>query len=326
MECDECGRELLPDARFCVSCGAPVTEGVVAGSGNAERRGGDADPTRRIERPGEADPTTRVEDTDPGLEAVGPAGEGLAACPRCGATNSVRRLLCASCGADLETGEPGGRESATTELGAPAAAEPDAGVRRTVVMVVAGAVVLGIVLGVGLLATGVIGGSDSELPRPPTFTGSVERLAVEQVVASSAVSDGADPGLVADGDLTTAWHTEEGATVGEVIELHLDGQAWIDELQFAVGDQGPGTDFGSLARPVRIRVRFGDDDSVIVELSDEPGVQSVRLDPPRRTERVRVEVLEVAPASGQESVALSEIVARGHLADSAEGEAGGPVG
>lgn len=326
MECDECGRELLRNARFCASCGATVAEGVIAGSGSGERRGGDADPTRRIERPGEADPTTRVEDTDPDLDAVGPGGEGLTACPRCGATNSARRLLCASCGADLETGEPGGRESATTELGAPEEAEPDSGIRRTVAMVVAGAVVLGIVLGVGLLSAGVIGGSDPDLPRPPTFTGPVERLGVEEVAASSAAADGSDPGLVADGDLTTAWHTEEGATVGEVVELHLDREAWIDELQFAVGDQGPGSDFGSLARPVRVRVRFGDDDSVIVELSDQPGVQSVRLDPPRRTERMRVEVLEVAPASGPESVALSEVVARGHPADSAEAGTGGRGG
>lgn len=318
MECEHCGWELTPGARFCASCGSSVPEGVVP-----ERdSGGSAEPTRRIEATVRVEGVEGLESTDPQLPPVATLGDALSTCPRCGATNSARRLLCGSCGTDLQTGEPGWDQGAPA-VGEEGDAPTDRGVRRTVAAVVAGAVLLGVVLGVVLLSTGVLGRDGSELPRPPAFSGPAERLAVRQVVASSAASGGSDPGLVADGDLATGWWSADGRLVGEVLELRLDQRVWIEELQLAVGEQSPATPFEALARPIRIRLRFGEDDSVIVELTDQPGVQSVRLEPPRRTDRLRLEILEIAPGARETSVAVAEVVARGHPADTAADAAPG---
>lgn len=324
MDCEDCGRELTPGARFCASCGSPVPEGVVPERDSP----GAAEPTRRIEATVRVEGVEGVESTDPRLPPVGGVHDALTTCPRCGATNSARRLLCGDCGADLQTGEPGwDPEAPPVGRAAEGDLSGDRGVRRTVVVVVAAAVLLGVVLGVLLLSTGVLEGDGSQLPRPPAFAGPAERLAVRQVAASSAASAGSDPGLVADGDLATSWWSADGRLAGEVLELQLDQEVWIEELQLAVGEQSPETPFEALARPTRIRVRFGEDDSVIVELTDQPGVQSVRLEPPRRTDRLRIEILEIAPGARETSVAVAEVVARGHPADTAADAARGrPAG
>lgn len=355
MSCAECGASLPDRARFCSACGAPVDDGAAGDGGSADGDGGagsgagggadgddGAEATTVIEpgRSGEdgspfagdggssgppgpsgggsGDRTTVIGDTDPDLEPVGVDGDGeLVTCPSCGASNSARRLLCGSCGSDLETGRPGRPlQRGTGGPGGPA--DEDSGGRTvpTALLVVAGAVLVGVAVGFALLGAGVIGdggGAEDPLPDPPAFTSPAEHVGVRRVVASSAVGDGAGPGVVADRDITTAWRAAEGRTEDQALRLELGQATWVEELLFAVGDQAGDPGFSSHARPTRVRVAFSEDDTVVVQLADQPGVQRVSLDPARRTDVVRIEILEVA-GGGAGSVAMSEIVVRGHPA------------
>lgn len=336
MDCRRCGTQLRAGASFCHVCGASTDAGGSADETAATRppaagRGEGAD--GRGPHPVEAAPVdtgpvdTGSVDTDPNMTQVAAGREdGTLACPRCGSPNLEQRLLCGRCGADLQTGEPGQHAAPRFDPGPSDVPGPDASPaevtatwdggpgqdadNRTILAAVVGvAVVIGAVIGVVLL-TGRIGGE--ELAQPPAFDQPPQRLVARQAVASSSGGEASGSGLVADGDVSTAWRAAEGAGAGEAVELSLDAPAWIQELQLAVGDQAGDGSFEALARPTRIRIRFGDDQPVVAELQDQPGVQAVGLDPPRRSQQLRIEILDVAGGTQDDTVAISEVALRGH--------------
>ncbi len=112
--------------------------------------------------------------------------------------------------------------------------------------------------------------------------------------------------------MTTAWGAP--AAAGDVrLQTRFLTPAWVRRVELANGDQHDDAAFAASARPLRVRIRFGDVLVVDATLLDQPGVQVVDLGPrPVLTDDVTIEVTE---RTGEGPVAISEVSYVGWTAD-----------
>ena len=254
-------------------------------------------------------------------------------------------MLCARCGADLETGarpgaspvvhHPGPAEDVTGEVTTP---------RRTgrTLLVVATIIAIGGAL--GLLLGLLLADSDDTPERtdavfdPGVYTGEPEELEIVGVGASSerppAGEVAYDAGNLVDGDVTTAWSHDPAVEAAADVDLALAlaEPAWVTSLTFANGAQSDDLAFTADGRVLRLRLLVGGDAAAELQLLDQPGLQRVELPEPVLVDTIRLVVLEAVPGDTYDEVSLSEIVVTGHTArgddlarmldDGPEGETG----
>lgn len=321
MDCPSCNAPVADGARFCPSCGAAVPEDVDATSTLPSvdpAADVPADATAVVGRAG----TSALPDPAPQ-----PTG-ALRSCTACGAENSAGRLLCARCGADLDTG---GRPGAAPVAHRPGPAADVTGTVTTpsrdgsrialvvgVIIAVGGA--LGMVLGLLLADTG----SGPETAEPVFDAGvyneEPEALQITGVGASSErppageVSYGA--GNLVDQDVTTAWSHDPSVEAAADVDLAfaLAEPAWVTALTFANGAQGDDLAFTADGRILRLRLLVDGGAAAELQLLDQQGLQRVELPEPVLVDTIRLVVLEAVAGDTYDEISLSEVVVTGHVA------------
>lgn len=116
MECQECGKQLIPGKKFCGGCGATVVEKAEepASSKNCHACGKELVPGKKFcGGCGETVPTSSAAAPAP---APAPAAAPAAPLCSCGAKLDLSRRFCGSCGAPSEGGAPAKPEPVKTPL------------------------------------------------------------------------------------------------------------------------------------------------------------------------------------------------------------------
>lgn len=352
MTCSSCGAENDPGANFCRHCGEPLprrrtgaasdshetpseltlapTETPDAGATTARGNG----PGHRTETTDPTDPV-RQEPTAHDVAPEAPADLPLRTCPRCGAANSPRRVLCGRCGTDLESGhlvEP--RMGAVTAAGAPDGSSRPGAVGRTVLAVVTAGVLVGGGLG-AMVALGAGPFSDDAAGPPPAVFDATDYPGTPSGLTSVGLEVGTstrhepvgdrvfDPELMFDGDPTTAWHNSgdtNPAGVGERIVVEFAEPVWLTEILVANGDQRDDARYLGNARVREARVGLDAGEGFTVTMEDVQGRQSVHLPVPQLTTGLTIEVTGAYPGETYPDLAVSELDFRGHPADADDAE------
>lgn len=255
-----------------------------------------------------------------------PSGVGtVRRCGGCGRDDDVRRELCATCGADLDTGLPverTGPEGRRSRRSVSDRRERVLLLALGTSLIVAAAVVPLVLLGLGPFAP-------TERLEPALllragYPGEPVPLEVETVATTttaSAPDRDLSPLNVIDGDGGTAWIglPAEGAEAGEVIQLVLERPAWVSALVVRNGDHLSPAAYERSGRLQRGLLTFdGGRDHRIDLLDIGQQRQVIRLDAPELTTRVTIRVDRVFPGAGSRGVALSEIELVGWPADAAD--------
>jgi hypothetical protein len=331
--CQSCGVD-VPDANFCVSCGADLRS---AGVGDVERTTvlpatSVMAQQRSTDAPGAV--ATVAEEPDDQSD-----DDPLVVCGTCRAHNSARRVLCAGCGAELGAGIVAPAPPLVPYRSADADEDTGDGLKvvhrhdpeRTIWTAVT-VVVVGLLLGaaIGVLIVLEVGpfsriGDDETMPVfEESRYGAATDLTADAIGTRSTQSQGDSqshaPANMLDGDLDTAW-TNDGREVpdgeGEVVAVEFDEPVWLRQIVLANGAQRDSERYEANARLERVVLALGDGREVEVNLLDQLGFQSVTLDEPMLVDRVRIDVRDTFDGEG-EDLSVSELRFRGNVADAAD--------
>lgn len=318
MNCPSCAASVSEDANFCTFCGASLSGARASAVPKPE-----AEHLGRSPRRGSADGAATME------AASSRRGEELRlqSCPRCGATNGPRRVVCGRCGADLVSGRLAPSPEAAADE--PFEVAPPSPVRwKLVAVIVMVSALVGTVAG-ALVAMRV--GSEKPAAAAPAFDRATypEQPGDLQVAEVSATSTLAPRGsiayaaeLVVDGDPQTAWNegAEPGRGEGESLQMRLAEPAWVARLLIHNGYQKDQATFFDNARAARLLARFDDGSLYELVLLDRMGEQVVELPVPALTRTLVLEVIAAYPGLHYEDLALSEISPQGWIARDADRE------
>lgn len=253
------------------------------------------------------------------------------ACPGCGASNAIDRVVCGACGIDLASGDPelsvaplpidprGG--SADERFGDDLPSTSRWWVPLLAILLVVGGVTVTIVgLGLGPFAP------SEDVPsaefRADRYPGEAQPLTLTDVATVTfREPDGTrtfTPQHLVDGDRTTTWHGDAAALppgTEEKIDLFLARPAWVEAVVVDNGDQSDADAYAAAARAQRAMLVFDGEVRVPATLLDQGlAPQIVELDEPILTATVRIEILEVVLGTEQEDVAMSRLALLGHPA------------
>lgn len=283
-----------------------------------------------------SDDTTEISVTAAQDRAVEPPPDRARVCPSCGAFNLLRREVCHSCGVDLETGatlpwpEPDPDPAA---VAIPLVDRPHP--RRWLFVLAAVVVASGVVL-LGLVLAGV--GPFADGPNVPdaTFDAGLyvdepEVLVVTDIATVTTRPAEGDRSFIAaqmvDDDPDTAWRSDglQDQVLDddplEIIDLFLEGPAWVDSLRLRNGDQFDPDDYEQEGRLREVRAVFDGGVVYLLNLLDEGrGLQEVELPTPALTTMVRLEVVDVFPGSESDGVGVSDLELSGWRALTADVE------
>ncbi|MGH3441034.1 MAG: NADase-type glycan-binding domain-containing protein [Nitriliruptorales bacterium] len=284
MECPSCHETIADGANFCPFCG--------------QRTGADA-----------AGRATDVEATLPVGGAHGPPEppEELRTCPRCGASNGPRRVLCGRCGADLDTGDRGVLTPTwDDDVAAESPPRPSSDRTSIVVAVLAVGAIIGLLVG-GVLLLGLRPGSGNGPDFDPgVYPEQPGPLVVAGVTPTSVhPPDGDvryDAGNLVDGDPTTAWAPEEAST-GEGFALRLSEPAWVDGLTLDLPAEPVDP-----RRPTELLVTLADGARFLVAFQERSGIQAVDFPEPVLTRRLEIEVVDLGSGTGPLAIAGIEVL------------------
>lgn len=335
MICPRCDEPAETGARFCVACGAPLDdatvtqEPVLAGTADTVAAA-DADATPEVDpadRPGPAGggPTATARPAAVATDVL----QGVRDCPACGAPNSRARLLCARCGADLETGAVAVADDEVVRPGPSVdvagdvdVADPDQ--RSRTAAVVATIIVAGAVVGVALGIWAVRAGAPEEAAGPvfdeAVYPGEPEDLVVGGVGASSTRSEagGTTYGAanMVDGDATTAWSHDPASQAATEVDLAfaLEDPAWVTAVVIANGAQADAGSFAADGRVAAMLLVVDGEPLVEMRLLDQLGYQRVELPTPVLAQTLRFVVSEEFAGDTFPEVSLSEVAFVGHPA------------
>jgi hypothetical protein len=286
-------------------------------------------PRYRRGRPKRASDVPATEPTPP----TAPGATDARICAGCGVTNHPDRLLCRSCGVDLDAPAADVTVAAETRAtGAVWSGSPSGArlARSWALALFAIGAVIAVVLGVLVVAE--VGPFARAVDIPAAAFAAADYAADPEILVLSDIASlttredeggrSFDPTQLVDGDPTTAWHgsiADLPAGLDEKIDLVLGQPAWVTALVLDNGDQATADDYAAVGRPQRVQLIFDGDVVVPVTLLDqglEP--QIVELDEPLLTTAVRIEVLATVPGTERDDPALSRVELRGHPAVEAD--------
>jgi hypothetical protein len=310
VSCRSCGAWVVRPSRFCTTCGTAVEEDEHSDHGGGAIEGDEA--------------------TDHGAGALDGSWR---VCAACDADNVVDRLLCGSCGADLDGADhlvvaalPDRRFLARPDDDEPAA--PGRGWLVTLVAVlavVAAALAVLVVAQVGPFA-------EPEGPlEPVAFPADryeLEPRTLDLVDVATLTSRGPEgdrrfgPESLVDGDDATAWHgdTEQlPALTSEKIDVGLGSPAWVSGLVIANGDHLDADAYADAGRVQRLEIGVDGGGVVAATLLDH-GLQPqlIELSEPVLTTALRLEVVETVGGESRDAPALSQLSVRGMPAEGAD--------
>lgn len=136
------------------------------------------------------------------------------------------------------------------------------------------------------------------------------RVNVSGVSASSEYEGEGNyaPKKVADGRVSTSWvEGDEGSGLGSWVELDLGGEHKIGALRVWGGDWFSGDSWSRANRPKELEIKFSDESTEVMTLTDEMVVQEHKFDKPVSTTSVRVKVKGVYSGSTWHDTVISEI-------------------
>lgn len=315
-------------ARFCTQCGQPLADSVPPpASPEAPDQGDETDPPG----PGAEDHDTEGDDPTDLAMPVGEATQSvdvqLEACPRCGASNAVRRVRCGRCGSRLDgVADRGPRDTPPTgnrvpespqrppPSRAPAVDARRARRRRGAAVAI---VVVGLVVGAGLgLAAGMDVGPFAEptevefdpeaYPSEPSGVSPVTTGASSTRTGAGERSFG--PRSAVDEDLLTAWVPRAEDAEPRLVH-RFDAPVWIDRIEVATGlGQDAGAEGVGRTTGARIDLRGL---RVEATLEDTGGMQLIQLPDPVLVEEVTWLVTSTVDGTGS----IAEVRYRGWPAD-----------
>jgi len=282
----------------------------------------------------------------PGAPAAGAAVAGLLRCPGCGIANASTRTFCQSCGTRLAEAtrvSEASREqiaaavsarpvpvTATTASARGARTEPSRGSSRGIGGWVIGMAVVGIVVGVGIVAASVLlkgpgpasdasaapsglasagpGSSAAAVSTAPDASGvpatagpatpaPTQKIAgvplkLTGAAASSVVGNLAkfQPGMAIDGNVKTSW--QEGATSekGQWIEVSFD-PARVDAVVINNGYGASTALYKGNLRPKAVQISVDGGKPTEVTLKDTPNAQTFKLAEHPGATRLRITIV-----------------------------------
>lgn len=318
--CPDCDAEVAPPGRFCVRCGATVTDTADATDGAAGTAGAS-----------DAAAATTTHPEAGGSLPLPASGRGATRrCSSCGEVNARSRELCRSCGLDLDPSD----RTAVPARPARHASEPvafRARLRRWWVVPLAVVAVAAAVTGalwsaqLGPFAAPEAPLADLAFPTerygtPPT------RLDLADIGTLTNAAPAGDriftPAQMVDDDPTTAWRGEAPALpdgAEETIDVALAEPAWIDAMVVANGDHLDATAYEASGRVQRVTLWFDGDLRVEATLLDlGRRRQVVRLPEPVLTSAVRLVIVQTLAGVERPEPAIAGLELWGHVADLAD--------
>lgn len=258
----------------------------------------------------------------------------MRACPSCRIDNVRTRVLCASCGADLD-----GDDAATVPASARTQLSFQARRRRRtptderrpwrwVWWVAAGLLAVGTVVG-GLILGELGPFAPEEGPLEPVafpadrYPSDPEPLPLASVatVTSREPADGRtfSPEAMVDGDPASAWHgdaAELPSGTDEKLDVFFEEPVWLHAIVVANGDHADADAYAQAGRLQAIAVRF--DGATVIEatlLDLGRELQRIEFQEPVLTTAVRLEDLEVVAGTQRADPAVSRLEFEGFPAD-----------
>ena len=281
MSCQVCGVTSV-GGQFCVACGRPLSS-VLTSTATAVT-------TREREQPSRS--------TWLAFQEI-----RLLACPKCGAPNSAARWQCARCGEtfdDRADDEPSVEVTPPVEEAPPV--QPESAPWVALITVVVGAAAVAVA--VAMLASRGVGPFGSQEPAAPVTQAA--QATVADVRASATAADSTQR-MVADGDPTTAWRTDDDGG-DQWVELRLASAVRIDHLLVWNGDQSSNRSFTGTDRVRDVMIIFPDGDKrYTATFPDRNANFRVDMPDPPFARRIRILITSVYGDAGQ--AALSEIEA-----------------
>jgi hypothetical protein len=254
-------------------------------------------------------------------------------CAVCARSNHPDRLLCATCGADLDTGRGLDLDVARTRpipTGPLARLAPGRQRRERMILVATGlAIAIAVVAGpMWLLGLGPFAPTE-RLERAiflsSAYAGSPELLTVDSVATTTTRTGLPDrstsPLNLFDGDPTSSWIgepiTADGS--GEVIQFLLDEPAWVTRLEIRNGDHRSEADYGRSGRLLTAIISLDGGREYRMDLLD-IGLQGqlVQLPAPELTTQVTIRVVRTFDVGTPQGIALSEVSIVGWSASAAD--------
>lgn len=252
-------------------------------------------------------------------------------CPVCRRTGAADRILCASCGAELDTGVSLAVWSGALDDRDPVptarriAGRRERAARLALGLAVAVALVAGPLrlLGVGPFAPPAR--LEAAVLLAAGYPGPAGRLPARAVATTTTVTGVVDrdvsPLNLIDGDVTTAWigAPVDARGAGEVIDLALADPAWVTRIEVRNGDHRSSDAYERSDRLLTGVVTLDGGRSYRIDLLDiGPTAQVIELPRAELTTRVSIRVDRVFEGTGPRGVALSEVTVVGWSAGAAD--------
>ena len=261
----------------------------------------------------------------------------MRACPSCQIDNVRTRVLCGSCGADLDGDDAATVPASTrTQLSFQARRR-----RRTptderrpwrwVWWVAAGLLAVGAVVG-GLIVGELGPFAPEEGPLDPVafpadrYSADPEPLELASVATVTNREPDAgrnfSPESMVDGDPETAWHgdaAELQAGTDEKLDTFFEQPVWLSAIVVANGDHADADAYADAGRLQKVAVRF--DGATVIEatlLDLGRELQRIEFQEPVLTTAVRLEVVEVVAGTEHADPAVSRLEFEGFPADEAD--------
>ncbi|MDP8960542.1 MAG: hypothetical protein M3N32_02830 [Actinomycetota bacterium] len=324
MNCPSCAASVSEHANFCTFCGLHLSglhDSAVVRKPEGEHLGFSP---RRGSAEGIA--TAEAAPTGRGKEA------GIQTCPRCGAANGPRRMMCGRCGAHLSSKSVAPPLQAVVDEPVEVTAASPARWRLVLAIVTLSALV-GTLAGALVLMR--VRGENPAVAAPvfdrtayPEQSGDLE---IAEVTATSTLAPRGSityaAELVVDGDPQTAWNegAEPGRGEGESLRMRLAQPAWVARLLIRNGYQKDQATFFDNARASRLLARFDDGSLYELVLLDRMGEQVVEFPVPALTRAIVLEVIAAYPGVHYDDLALSEVLPQGWVARGADEEGAVPM-
>lgn len=280
----------------------------------------------------QCDPTTNADHVSTTDEPA-PTREAQP-CPGCRRPNTWDRVLCATCGRDLD-----GEDTAVWLTGRDTSRAVGTSGRAwwrrlgRLGLVIATLMFAGVVTGVALWLAGVWPFAGEPEPFPPVaypgadaYPGEPDVLDIARVgtvtVRGAEGGTSFGPERLVDGDPTTAWHADPSAApadVDEKIDLELAVPSWVHAVVIGNGDHADTEAYRLAGHVELLEVAFDGGLVRTVDLLDlGPQLQVIELDEPVLTTSLRITLAEVSPGDAHPGPALSLVTVLGQEADSGD--------